>query len=168
MTFKIKSITTICIFITCIIFLCSCSKSNINYYAFSDISECENIENKKHRDAKITTYDSSEDKYLNGLTPDGFYGANYASEQLTFDIFAYEFKDKKTAKNYFENSTERSSDRDVNFLATSGMSQYKLVVLFNENAYVVYTSVKYKEEVNAFLGEIFSTKIVESGNLLYD
>lgn len=138
--------------------LTSCSPVVTNQYIFSDINECYKFESGT---AKITMLDSSEDSYLKDLIFDKCYCAKYISKELEFTIFAYEFTDEMTAKEYFKNATGKQSELDRNFTTTSGMISYEANIIDGKNAYTVQTKNEYIKQLEAVLSECFTVKVME-------
>lgn len=140
--------------------ICSCGPGIMDFYIFSDIDECNNIEAFKSEDATITIYDSPDlDKNLGDLAYNDFFAAYYDSNELKFEIFAYEFVDSDSAKKYFERETGIETDISTRFLASGGIKTYNVIVIDDCNAYCANTSQKDSEDLKLFLGEIFSKKI---------
>lgn len=141
------------------ILLCSCGPDNIPFCIFEDINECENIEKLKSEDAVITVYDSPDlDKNLGDLQYEDFYCASYESKELDFEIFAYDFVDSDSAKEYFRNDTGLSEIRDTHFLASGGMG-YRIIVLDDDRAYITTFKTRDLREVKTFLSRVFSKRI---------
>lgn len=139
--------------------ICSCGPGIMDFYIFSDIDECNNIEAFKSEDATITIYDSPDlDKNLGDLAYNDFFAAYYDSNELKFEIFAYEFVDSDSAKEYFTKVTGKKS-LETNFSASGGMTKYRVIVIDEYRVYCAYTSLKDSEDLKLFLGEIFSKKI---------
>ena len=139
---------------------CSCGPGIIDFYIFSDIGECENINTYKDENATVTVYDTpQEDENLCDLVYNDFFAACYDSSDLKFDIFAYEFTDSDSAKKYYEKVTGTSQNSDTCFSAYGGMTTYTVVVIDGSNAYCANTTQKDSEELKSFLGEVFSKKI---------
>ena len=129
----------------------------MDFSIFSDISEMETLAS----DERFDRYDNpSEDRKLDGLLYDVAVCGEYSSDELSFEIFAYEFESPDIAKQYFENVTGKViDDRDRMFNFVSGHTVFELIVVCNEKAYSVYTTTSQKEQLKAFLGEIFSVKV---------
>lgn len=139
--------------------LCSCIPKPPVFYIFEDINECENIEKFKSEDAVVTIYDSPDsDKNLGDLQYDDFYCASYESKDMDFEIFAYDFVDSDTAKEYFRNETGLQEIRDTHFLASGGIG-YSIIVLDNDRTYIATFKTRDLEEVKTFLSKVFSKRI---------
>ncbi len=158
---KVINKAALLLIILTILPLCfSCGGQNSNFYIFDDISECENLEKTEYSEINVKKYtDPQEDKYLENLEYEAFYAAEFKSSELEFEIFAYEFDDPDTAKKYFENVTGKSRAYDTDFSSEKGMTQYRLVVIDFEKAYIVYTSRSSYNELNQALGSVFSKTI---------
>ena len=125
---------------------------------FSDISECENF--KKHDGVMVKKYNTPEkDKKLKNLEYEKFYAAKISCDDFEFEIFAYEFKDSKSAKKYFENNTGIDTDRNTTFSTSFGLSNGSQIVISEEKAYIFYCSSSDRYDVSDFLYENFTVKL---------
>ena len=94
---------------------------------------------------------------------------DYKSDSLQYEIFAYEFEDSDSALKYYVNVTGQTSyekklpldDTDENKLlsASSGMSSYRLIVVYKNMAYQIIAPKQYKSELHGLLSSTFSIKI---------
>lgn len=133
---------------------------DMDVYIFRDISECEKLESLDYKNAKIEYRERSDDKNFNSeMTIKSFYGAHFVSDELEFDIFAYEFEGNEDAKNYFKRATGKNVDLDRNYSASSGAFSFEVVVIDGNKAYIALASSKYTKELQNVLGEIFSVKL---------
>ena len=140
--------------------LCSCIPKEPICYIFEDISECENIEKLKSEDAVVTVYDSPDsDKNLGDLQYDDFYCASYKSNNLDFEIFAYDFVDSDSAKEYYNKETKLGCDSDATFHTSKGMSLYDIIALEYDKVYIAKSSAKDSDDLNSFLNKVFSKRI---------
>lgn len=145
--------------ILCIL-LISCGRDVTDFYIFSDISECDNIEVFKTEDAIVTRYDTPDlDDSIDDLEYDDFYAAKYESAELDFEIFAYVFADSDSTKEYFKKETGIETNLDVHFLASGGMFKYRVIVIDGCRAYCANTTQENSKDLKLFLGEIFSKKL---------
>ena len=153
-------LTTIIMLITMLNVVVSCAPQNMNYYVFDNIAECEKISTLGYANATLTSYDNpSKDKHLKSLTYDGFYAAKYKSDELEFEIFAYEFKSAEFAQAYFKNATGKDDGLSTNFLVSSGMGLSEIFVIDNVRAYSVIVPSAQLEKMKEVLGYIFSVKL---------
>jgi hypothetical protein len=86
------------------------------------------------------------------------------SDELNFEIFAYEFDSPAVAKAYFNRAIGENYDADVNYIAAGGAIKYELSVLYYEKAYHVNGYVKESELLEETLSEIFSKRVSRSKN----
>ncbi len=122
---------------------------------YSDISECQLMS-----DENFVLYDSpSADPNLDDLVYSSSFCGSYISENMQFEIFAYEFIDDENAKSYFSNATGKIDSLDKNFTSSYGLRKYQLVVLEKNKAYTVTSPKKYSKKVESFLLNCFSNKI---------
>ena len=90
----------------------SCGKRSTDVYIFEDINECSNISNLTYSNGYVIEYENpNDDKYLKNLVYNDFYVAVYESEELRFEIFAYEFDSYESAKKYFKNATGKKEEK---------------------------------------------------------
>ncbi len=140
------------------------------YYIFDQISECEQLIAVNQTDVKTDRYnDASGDKDAKGLSYDEFFGMNFKSNELEYEIFAYEFEDNNAALKYFVSVTGKTSyekklpldseDENKLFSASRGMAQYRIVITHQNKAYKIISSNKYEDEINELLSNTFSIKI---------
>ena len=150
-----------CVFVCLVICvsLCSCSVISVNAHIFSDISECGYFEDNLSENSEIVLYDNPDkDNNLKDLQYNDFYGAQYKSKKLKFKIFAYEFVDEETAKEYFENSAGRTCAGEKDFYISSNIFNHTIRVVDNNRAYVLFTKTIYEDAVNELLSEAFSVE----------
>lgn len=146
--------------VLCLLSMCSCLDTNLGVYIFEDIKECQNIIANKSDDAEIELYDTpNSDKYLNNLQYNDFFACKYLCDDFEFEIFAYEFVDSDTNKQYFENAADRTSERYSDFLSWGGISNYSSVVIDGNNAYIIHSSTSNKKKVTEFIATVFSLKL---------
>jgi len=142
--------------VICSVF-CSCSISTNSVYIFSDIVECNNLESNKSNAANVITLDSvDDDPNLNELEYNEFYAIKYESQDMKFEIFAYEFTNRENAKSYFESSAKRDCVSSRDFYVSTTLISYTVRVLDGERAYILYSKPKYKEAIDKYLSEAFS------------
>ena len=143
----------------------------LEIFIFQTIDECEQLIPADQTDAEIERYDSPEkDKNLKDLSYDAFFGMNFESDELQYEIFAYEFVDSDSALKYFINVTGKSiyekdlplSDDDENkqFLASMGAFNYELIAVYQNRAYVISAPKRFRQDINELLANTFSYKIV--------
>ena len=156
----VKYAVSILTLVICCGMLSSCENRVPDIYIFENISECENIEEYKSDDAVVTIYDiPTDDKNLDDLEYDSFYAASYESDELDFEIFAYEFVDSDSAKEYFSKKTGIESVYSTMFLTSGGMTKYDIIVIDESRAYYAETSKEDEEDMNQLLSRVFSKKL---------
>ena len=127
------------------------------YRIFADIAECEQIVSNKPDDAQIEVYETAEkDKYLRNLEHEAFFGAKYASSEMRFQLFAYDFADSETARAYFEAVTGKDGALITDVLAESGLFSSDLIVRVDDKVYRVKMPSRYTRRVTDYLNEIFT------------
>ncbi len=152
----------LCLFLSVILIfgLCACFDMEMKVYIFENIEECQNINTYKSDDAVIEMYDSpAGDKYLKDLQYNDFFACKYSSESFNFEIFAYEFLDSDTSKEYFENVADRKSERESDFLTWGGILNYSRVVIDGRNAYIIHSKTSSQEKINEFISTVFSVEL---------
>lgn len=142
------------------------------YYIFQDISECEQLIPNDPAGVTVDRYDSPDkDANLKGLPYKEFWGIKFSSDEIEYEIFAYEFEDSDSALKYFVNETGKNSylkklplsedDENKNFSASKGMFSYRLIVIYKNRAYKVTAPSEYANSVNELFASIFSQKVLE-------
>lgn len=137
------------------------------YFIFQNINECNNLLPSEQSDLTIERYDlPDKDKNLDNLSYEHFWGMKFYSKELEYEFFAYEFVDSDSALKYYMNVTGQNSykkelplnsDNPNRRLSSSkGMFFYKLVVVYQNKAYLVIAPKKYKDSINKLLEETFS------------
>ena len=138
--------------------LCSCKTIEIDVHMFSNIKECQVIESlNDNANVKIIA-SPDEDKYFKDLQFQNFFGCEYTSDDLTFELFAYEFSNADMAMSYFENSTGKGEDPNSTFCDSTGMLWFKRIVVKENKAYAVRCKKEYKEKMD---------KLADEGVFLY-
>ena len=134
--------------------------SDMDVYIFQDINECKRLELLDYKNSEIEYYQVSEDEnYSLEMIAEKFYGIRFVSDELKFDLFAYEFENGEDAKEYFRRATGKKEELDRNFLVSSGLLSYKVIAINENKAYIASTSNKYSGELQTLLSEIFSVKL---------
>ena len=133
------------------------------YFLFQEIEECEGLIPDNQSDAKIERYDlPSGDKDLMALPYYAFFGMKLESDEMEYEIFAYEFEDSDSALQYYENVTGKSNvqwDEEKPLLsATKGMFSYRVIVVSQNRAYKLIAPNRYVDEVHEVLAKAFSQK----------
>lgn len=136
------------------------------YRIFADIAECEQIVSNKPGDAQIEVYETAEkDKYLRNLEYEAFFGATYASMEMRFQLFAYDFADSETARAYYEAVTGKDGALITDVLAEKGLFSSDLIVRVDDKAYRVKMPSRYTRRVTDYLNEIFTFSTKETYTL---
>lgn len=111
--------------------------------------------------AYLTVYESPEqDKYLKELNYDNFFACKYSSDDLEFELFAYQFQEMDSAKEYFNHIAGHKATDDTDFLKSAGMTSYKSVVISGNTAYAVYSKRSDVDKLNELLGYWFTNEVV--------
>ena len=143
-----------------IVLLMSCGPKRINFYIFDNIHECEGFQHLKYKGGKFTQYENPKsDKYLKELTYNDFFAADYKSDEVKFEIYAYVFDSKETSQQYFRNSTGKNDDQEINFLASAGLTSCKITVIDCEKAYTIVGPSYQFETIKKIIGEVFTVKL---------
>lgn len=153
--------------LSCIVFSAtSCHSPNMDFYIFSDITECESITQLNYQNSEVIKYDTPiNDEYVKELTYLNSYAAQYSSTTLQFELYAYEFESAEVAKQYFQNATGKNDGKSTTFLLSSGIKKSELVVIDENRAYFAFTSRTQTGEMRKALSEIFSVKLNTSSQL---
>lgn len=154
-------ISSVLILLSISTLLAACRMRTFDVHMFSDLSECYTIESLGKVNEQIIVYDSPyEDKYIGKLEYNEFYACSYLCDELQFDLFAYEFSDHITAKKYFEAVTGKEDIRATTFSDVKGLRSYRRIVIDDNYAYAVYTTVSQADVVTDLLNQMFSRKVI--------
>lgn len=146
--------------LTLCIGLSACELVEPTAYIFADIDECNNIVLQKSDDAVVEVYDSPDkDRYLKDLEYDSSYACEYKSDDMKFELFAYDFVDEESAQEYYERCAQRDSVGDKDFLMTTGLANHTVRVLYDDCAYTVYTRSGYANQVDKYLSNLFTVDV---------
>lgn len=140
------------------------------YFIFQTIDECEQLISTDQTDLLIERYASPEkDKNLKELSYESFFGMKFHSNEMEYEIFAYEFVDSNSALKYYINVTGQSSyekelplsdDKENKRLSSSkGKSSYRLIAVYQDKAYVIVAPKQFEEAINKLLGTTFSCQL---------
>ena len=130
------------------------------YLIFQSIDECEALIPEDQSGVKIERYATPDaDKDLKGLPYERFFGMQFESDEMEYQIFAYEFETAAESVEYFQKITGKKDDMLTNFSAMSSWGTYRLVVIDGQRAYCVYTTPGQVEKLTQNLKEIFSVNI---------
>jgi hypothetical protein len=76
--------------------------NDVPFMIFESIEECKKIEELSYTNVTVEVYDSVDiDMYIDEFEYTDYYIADFHSEELVFSIWAYEFRDEKTALKYY-------------------------------------------------------------------
>ena len=156
-----KKIVCFVLLVMVVIFqLSGCDFEIPEVYMFADISECSNIGNLEYEGGTLTEYDTPNgDKYLKKLQYNDFFAAKYESDKVDFKIFAYQFDNSETAQKYFINATGKDVDLETNFSASTGLFEYRLIVIDGVYAYTVFAPSSKYDEIEEVLSIVFTQKL---------
>lgn len=140
------------------------------YYIFQNIIECENLIPSNQIDVNIELYDSpNSDKYIKDLQYEKFFGMNYKSNDVKYEIYAYEFEDKNSALEYYINVTGKTGykkelpldedDENKLFGASKGMHVYRMIVVCQNKAYIIISPPQYENKISELLKNTFSENL---------
>ena len=150
---------TISLLLVLLLVLCSCTFPDSQLFIFETISECDNLERALQNTGSLIVYNSpKEDAKWRELEYDAFWGCQYESKDLTFQLFAYEFPDIQTSKDYFENITGKTT-LSTNFSDNTGMHTFRRTIIHNGNAFLVYCPKGDKAELISLLSKYFQINI---------
>ena len=140
------------------------------YYIFEDIEACESLISAEKTSAAFERYETPKnDKKVKDLHYLEFFGGKYKSDELKYEIFAYEFEDSDSALRYYVNETRNTvylkklplDKEDENYLlsATSGSFRFDMIVVSGSRAYRLSAPSKYIAEIHELLSCVFSEKL---------
>lgn len=158
--------------ITCIIvailllLLCGCvgsTISNIDVRIFGEIQECKKFEELAGPNVTIELLDTpTADSYLYDLVYIDFYGFEYRSTDINFELYAYNFADSEDANAYFYNVTGKNNTFEKNFSDSSGMLSYRRIALSGNKVYCAYTTPSEADRMIEIINGVFSQELFYS------
>lgn len=162
-------IVVILLIVGFVIYMLNYSSPN-EYFIFQTIDECERLVSADQTDSIVERYVSPEkDKNLKNLSYESFFGMNFHSNELEYEIFAYEFVDSNSALKYYINVTGQNSykkelplddDNENKRLSSSkGTLSYRLIAVFQNKAYVIFAPQQYEDAINKMLATAFSFQL---------
>jgi len=158
---KIIKTTKFLLIILLVFNLCSCRTFETDVHIFSNIEECQVIESLNDDSSYVKTYSSpDEDENLKNLQFEEFFGCKYTSDDLDFELFAYEFSNADIAMSYFKNLTGKENDPNPTFCDSSGMFWFKRIVVKENNAYTVLCKKEYKDKMIEVINGCFKEEII--------
>ena len=139
-------------------------------YIFKNFDECKNLMSYEQIPSEIVEYvDAKIDTSHNGIEYKTFWGMKYQSENIEYEIFAYEFSGKDDALKYYINVTENDDlaemipldDSDKNILGSKiiGEEKYHIIVIAGNKAYKLISSNLLIDKIDEMLSTVFSVKI---------
>ena len=152
-----------------IVYMLNYSSPN-EYFIFQTIDECERLIPSDQTELIIERYVSPEkDKNLKNLSYESFFGMNFHSNELEYEIFAYEFVDSDSALKYYINVTGQNSyekelplddsDENKRLSSSKGMWSYRLIAVHQNKAYVIVAPKQYEDVINKMLTTTFSFQL---------
>ena len=148
-------------------------RSSHRFYIFETIHDCENLIAYEQTEADIIRYHQAadHDRDIGNLNYREFFGMQYQSPTLEYEIFAYEFEDKDSALRYFVSVTGKSNfeknlpliEEDTNklFSRSIGMSTDRIVVTYQNKAYQITAPNQYIEKIDQMLESTFVLPLTE-------
>lgn len=129
-------------------------------YMFESIEECQKIYDLDYANTVITTYDTTDDdNSIKDLSYTSFFGANFKSDEISFEIFAYEFLGEEDAQLYYQNVSGKSGGINPRYSSSGGFFNRKIVVVYDNKAYLIRTSLLDELELSHALSEVFSIRV---------
>ena len=127
---------------------------------FGEMEECYAIIKNAESEARIRKYDDPQtDPFWNGTSCKKFFGFSYKSEDFSFQLFAYEFKDVASTRLYSKGKAKKMSEvgnEASYFIHAASGDQVRISVYYGEKAVTVYTYKEQERNVMAFLYSYFS------------
>ena len=149
----------------CVLTLSSCHGDAPRCFMFESLDELQALYQLEYTNSEVIKHNSAEDdEHIEDLEYSDCFIAEYKSNEVTFKIYAYEFKNAADSKAYFKNVTGKKNPKDADFSSSVGLgldfkSHYQLVVIDGERAYKVEAPGKHAEEIEKCLQIIFSKEI---------
>lgn len=133
---------------------------------FADMDECAKIIENADADTRIEKYNNPQkDNAWNGTDYKKFFGIGYRSRSLSFQLFAYEFKDVATARLYYKrnagNRREMGNETSC-FINVACGDQVRVSVFHGEKVFTAYTYAEQERLVVQLLYSHFSVSAIPS------
>lgn len=152
-----------------VIYMLNYSSPN-EYFIFQNLNECEQLVSIEQSDLVIDRYTlPDKDENLKELSYESFFGMKLHSNELEYEIFAYEFVDSDSALKYYINVTGQNSyekelpldddDENKRLSSSKGMSSYRLIVVYKHKAYFITAPKQYEDAINKLLANTFSYQL---------
>ena len=137
---------------------------------FQDLDECKQLMTYEQIPSDIYEHtDSEKDPYSRNLQYDSFWGMDYHSENMKYEIFAYEFLNKDDALRYYINVTGETdhankipldeSDKNPLWLRIFGENSYQIVAIKENKAYRLQSSGLLTVTIEDMLTTVFSIEV---------
>lgn len=158
-----RLVVVLLLFVSFSLMLSACGTLSPDVYMFNDLEECRNMAADESIQMYLSIYESPEkDKHVKGLEYVDFFACYYESDDLEFELFAYQFEEADASKEYFASVVGRQCTYDTDFLKSAGMLSYKGIVISGNMAYTVYSKPSSENKLNELLGDWFTQKVVYS------
>ncbi|MBR3778686.1 MAG: hypothetical protein IKL13_03045 [Clostridia bacterium] len=129
---------------------------------FASLLECQNIETQTADGATVTPINAlTNDESVKDLQPLQSYGVTYESETMSFDLFAYVFATQEDAYAYFENATGKDNQPEVSFSTSTGLKQYRCIVMDHTKVFRVTCAKGDRDAVTAYINDCFSVDLID-------
>lgn len=152
----------LCVVFLILLNLCSCKTENLDIHMFANLEECQRIKNMVIDNAEVIIYTSPvKDEFLKELEFREWFGCEYVSENLSFELLAYEFSNNDIAMTYFKNATGKKNDPNPTFCDSTGMRYFTRIVVVDNMAYTICCKKSNKENVVEFLNSWFTVDVTE-------
>jgi hypothetical protein len=131
---------------------------------FQDLDECKELMHYEQLPAEIKEYtDPQIDKNFKNFEYERFWGMSYHSENLDYEIYAYEFTNAEAVLKYCrqvsKNNNTHIDESGTLYLTQLGGGEYIIFVVKDNMAYklVAYNTPNFK--INNMLSKVFSIKV---------
>jgi len=134
---------------------------------FQNLDECKQLMTYEQTPSDIYVHATpTEDPYSNNLQCKSFWGMDYYSENMNYEIFAYEFLTKDDALRYYINATGETdrankipleeSDKNIVWLRTFGENSYHIIAIKENKAYRLQSFGLLTVTIEEMLATVFS------------
>lgn len=133
-------------------------------FMFEDFNECKQLMNYGEIEAEVKVYDDpTTDKDYTDIVYKTFWGMSYMSEDLNYEIFAYEFDNRQSALKYSsiaaEDDEASCDEYGIYWIKMFTPNEYIIVVMENNFVYKIVSPKDSNYKIDKMLSSMFSQKI---------
>ncbi|MBQ4115882.1 MAG: hypothetical protein IJD37_00750, partial [Clostridia bacterium] len=131
-------------------------------YVFKDLNECKSLMSYEKIPSEIIEYHTPEiDANYHSMEYNDFWGMRYKSNDIGYEIFAYDFASKDDALRYYIKSTGEAqlADKNSHGVKHIGQGEYQVIVIEGTKVYRLISSNMLVDKIDKMLAVVFSGRI---------